>query len=932
MHAGVAIAVGSAARLLTYFCSHLGINKHWRISSITDRHVSAVATSSLDASLANVTEPSQPITPLASQFQFFSEQSPVPAYWIRPDQGFRLVYVNDAACRHHGYSAAELLTMAVPDWDPNYSLANCERFWAQLKIQKTIRIETVHRHRGGELIPVEVSTSYILHEGVEYITGHIHEIKHRQQAVANLIKRGSRLSTLVEIQRQLLDLNCDSQSWYEQVVELLGQESTASRVVIFANRRDVDGRLLMSQKAEWHAPQERSVLSELDFQDLPYEDCLPSWPQMLTEGKVITGRVMEFPEPESSMLQSLGIASVLVFPLLVNHEFWGFIGFNHQKIDRDWEISEIDLLRAAAAALSLALERKQVDQTLRESEKRFRLLFESTPNIAVQGYNQKRQVIFWNQASERLYGYARSQALGKQLEDLIIPASQREQVIKNVSAWITVGQEIPPGEIELVRQDGSDVTVYSSHIMLTNVHGETELYCVDVDLTARKQIEAQLQAASLQDHLTGLPNRTFIHNRLDQLLTRYHRTPDYLFAVLFLDLDRFKVINDSLGHTAGDDFLVEVARRLSHILRREDTVSRLGGDEFVILLETVEDISDVLHCAMRIQESLSIPIQLAGTAVTTGVSIGITLAAPRYINAGELLQDADIAMYAAKAAGRGCYQIFDPQMHEDAKARLQKEADLRQALEQEQFRVVYQPIVALSTQQLEGFEALVRWQHPQRGLLPPGEFLAIAEQAGLLSAIDLWVLRTACEQLMQWSRLSYPSAGNLSISVNVSSLMFAQSNLVLAVSEILQQSGLPPRCLKLEITEGVIMENADEALNKLRGLKALGVQLNIDDFGTGYSSLSRLQQFPIDALKIDQCFVRRLGASSESLAIVRAIITLASTLGIEVVAEGIETEQQKQQLQELACEKGQGYLFAAALPVHRAQDLIGKFYPYSMSA
>jgi diguanylate cyclase (GGDEF)-like protein/PAS domain S-box-containing protein len=931
VHAGVAIASGSVARLLTHFRSNLKIDRRLLLNLGAAPPTGTAVTSDINA-LPTVTNQPWHGELSASQFQFFSEQSPIPAYWIRPDKGFRLVYVNAAACQHHGYSAAELLTMAVPDWDPNYSLADCEHFWAQLKIQKSVRIETVHRHRSGELIPVEVSTSYILCEGVEYITGYIHEIKQRQQAVANLIKRGSRLSTLVEIQRQLLDLNCDSQGWYEQVVELLGQESTASRVVIFANRWDPNGRLLMSQKAEWHAPQERSVLSELDFQDLPYEDCLPSWPQVLAEGKVITGRVMEFPEPESSMLQSLGIASVLVFPLLVNHDFWGFIGFNHQKIDRDWEISEMDLLRAAAAALSLALERRQVEQTLRESEKRFRLLFESTPNIAVQGYNQKRQVIFWNQASERLYGYPRSQALGKQLEDLIIPASQREQVIKNVSAWITVGQEIPPGEIELIRQDGSAVTVYSSHIMLTNVHGETELYCVDVDLTARKQVEAQLQAASLRDHLTGLPNRTFIHERLDQLLTRYHRVADDQFAVLFLDLDRFKVINDSLGHTAGDNFLVEVASRLSNILRREDTVSRLGGDEFVILLEAVEDISDVLYCAMRIQESLAAPIQLVGTAVTTGVSIGITLAAPRYTNAGELLRDADIAMYAAKAAGRGRYQIFDPQMHEDAKARLQKEADLRQALEQEQFRVVYQPIVDLSSQRLEGFEALVRWQHPQRGLLPPGEFLAIAEQAGLLSAIDLWVLRTACEQLMQWSRLPDQSAGNLSVSVNVSSLMFAQSNLVLAVSEILQQSGLPPRCLKLEITEGVIMENADEALNKLRGLKALGVQLNIDDFGTGYSSLSRLQQFPIDALKIDQCFVRRLGTSSESLAIVRAIITLASTLGIEVVAEGIETEQQKQQLQELACEKGQGYLFSAALPVHRAQDLIAKFYPYSMSA
>jgi diguanylate cyclase (GGDEF)-like protein len=381
-----------------------------------------------------------------------------------------------------------------------------------------------------------------------------------------------------------------------------------------------------------------------------------------------------------------------------------------------------------------------------------------------------------------------------------------------------------------------------------------------------------------------------------------------MFAVLFLDLDRFKNINDSLGHTHGDLLLVAFAERLERTLRPIDTLARFGGDEFAILLSGMADATDAVRVAQRIQDELSLPFVLDKNSAFATASIGIALSSTGYDRPEDILRDADTAMYRAKENGKACYEVFDHGMHARAVSRLQLESDLRQAVEQKEFCVYYQPIVSLQTGRLAGFEALVRWNHPRRGLVSPADFIPVAEETGLIVPIGEWVLHEACAHVREW-QMAFPSHRSLSLSVNLSGRQVAQTDLLDRIKEALASSKLNPHCLKLEITESVVMENADAATLMFKQLRSLGVQLSIDDFGTGYSSLSYLHRFPLNYLKIDRSFVTRLTTDNDN-AIVRTISTLARNLGMEVIAEGIETEEQYQQLKMLGCEYGQGYLFS----------------------
>ena len=437
---------------------------------------------------------------------------------------------------------------------------------------------------------------------------------------------------------------------------------------------------------------------------------------------------------------------------------------------------------------------------------------------------------------------------------------------------------------------------------------------------ALRDYAERLRYNAFHDALTGLPNRALFMDRLEHALEQGKRYQDHLFAVLFLDLDRFKVVNDSLGHILGDQLLIAIARRLEACLRPTDTIARLGGDEFTILLEGLSDISDTIRIAERIQAELTLPFNLGGQEVFTTASIGIALSATGYSQAEDLLRDADIAMYRAKVFGAR-YEIFNTTMHARAVARLQMETDLRRAIERQEFLIFYQPLVSLETGKITGFEALIRWQHPQRGLLSPAKFVPVAEETGLLSRIDQWVMGEACRQAQHWSE-QIKSDSPLSISVNISNKQFTQPNLIEQISQILQETSLEATCLKLEITENVIMENAQSAIAKLEQIKALGIKLAIDDFGTGYSSLGRLHNFPIDELKIDRSFVSKIGADEGNLEITETIVTLAQKLGVDVTAEGIETAEQLAQLRKLKCAYGQGYFFSRPLPSQAAEELI----------
>ena len=428
------------------------------------------------------------------------------------------------------------------------------------------------------------------------------------------------------------------------------------------------------------------------------------------------------------------------------------------------------------------------------------------------------------------------------------------------------------------------------------------------ELEERKRLEAQLTHQAFHDPLTRLANRALVYDRIAHALARTarHQTP---LAVLLLDLDGFKTINDSLGHAAGDQLLVTVAERLTDCLRSTDTVARLGGDEFAILLEDLADRQEAVAVAERILESLCAALSLSGKDVTISTSIGIAVTASGAESTDDLIRDADLALYSAKRQGKNRAQLFAPHMHAAALERLELEAELRRAVQQQEFSLVYQPIVAVAGNQIIGLEALLRWQHPQRGFVSPAEFIPVAEETGLIVPLSQWVLRQACRQARRWQMQS-PAAANLRIGVNLSPRYAQSPGLVADVAQALQAAGLDPRCLVLEITESVMMQETATTIDTLQALRTLGVRLAMDDFGTGYSSLGYLQRFPLDSLKIDRAFVSRLGHDAEADAIVQAIITLAHTLNLQVTGEGIETAEQRDALLRLGCDHGQGYYFA----------------------
>ncbi len=441
------------------------------------------------------------------------------------------------------------------------------------------------------------------------------------------------------------------------------------------------------------------------------------------------------------------------------------------------------------------------------------------------------------------------------------------------------------------------------------------------EITKHKQTQKRLFHQALHDALTGLPNRNLLMEHLQKALQRSQRNQNYLFAVLFIDLDRFKIINDSLGHAVGDRFLVAVANLLKKYSRDVDTVARLSGDEFAILLDDLKDSKDAIAIAERLLKQLSSPIYVDERKVFTGASIGIAFGSPTYQSGVELLRDADIAMYRAKAQGKGHYALFDREMYAQTLHLSQLETDLRVALERQEFILHYQPIISLTTGRIESFEALLRWQHPEKGLIFPGDFIAIAEETGLIVPIGEWVLREACQQLRIWQE-KFPSASSVQISVNLSSRQIKQFDFVDKLAKILADTGLNGQNLRLELTESILMERGEKTIELLGWIKAQQVQLSIDDFGTGYSSLSYLHRFPIDALKIDRSFVSLIDAEGKNGEIVKTIITLAHSLGIKAIAEGVETPYQLTHLRNLGCQAAQGYFFSKPANVDLAESII----------
>ena len=578
-------------------------------------------------------------------------------------------------------------------------------------------------------------------------------------------------------------------------------------------------------------------------------------------------------------------------------------------------------------------------EDLQISEIRYRRLFESARDGILILDAETRKIIDVNPFMMELLCYTREEFLGKELWEI--------GLLKNKELSITAFRELQATSylryenLPLKTRNGESREVeFISNVYLEN--GNQVIQCNIRDITERKRaekqvlierkrIEEQLLHDAFHDGLTSLANRTFFTEYLQLTIKRTKRDPSDLFAVLFLDFDRFKVINDSLGHAEGDNLLKQIARRLESTLRSGDLVARLGGDEFTILVNKLGDSSDALQIAEHIQESLKIPFEIGGGEIYITASIGIALSTTGHEKAGDMLRDADIAMYRAKAKGRARHQVFDQAMHEQALAKLRIETEMRQAIEQKEFLLHYQPIIDLNTGTLIGFEALVRWKHSTRGMLPPSEFVGAAEENGLILPLGRWSLHESCWQLRCWQKRN-PAALNLMMSVNLSSKEFLQFNLAEQIAESLEKTGLNPRCLKLEITESHIMENTEITAKTISNLRALDVELSIDDFGTGYSSLSYLHRLPVTYLKIDRSFINRMIESTENSEIVHTIIKLGSNLKMKVVAEGIETSEQLAQLKILNCEYGQGYFFAKPMEAEAAELFINKSMKNSLYA
>ena len=563
--------------------------------------------------------------------------------------------------------------------------------------------------------------------------------------------------------------------------------------------------------------------------------------------------------------------------------------------------------------------RREAEEALRKSEEQFRLTFEMAPiGMAISSLNGKFERV--NQALCDALGYSQEELLGVSFADISHPEDWDAH--RNLEQKLIEGEESNfQIEKRFIAKNRRIVDTLLKVLVVRDPDGKPLHFNNQiVDITERKSMEKQLLHDALHDALTGLPNRALFMDRLQQQLKRSQNKSSYLFAVLFLDLDRFKVVNDSVGHLIGDKLLIEIARRLEKSIAPTDTVARLGGDEFTILLENISSKLEATLVAESIYQTLSFPFQIEGYELFTTASIGIALSSVGYEKPEEIMRDADLTMYSAKEQGKARYEVFDNSLRDRALQRLELETDLRRAIERQEFEVYYQPITSLKLGTLSGFEALVRWNHPIKGRIQPGDFIPICEETGLIIPLSNWLLKDACRTTREW-QLKYPEHPAIRMSINLSGQQFRESQLIEKVESVLEETGLEGKSLKLEITESTLIDNLEQVTDIILHLRTKEIQFSIDDFGTGYSSLSYLHRFPVDTIKIDRSFISQMQADDNS-AIVKAIVTLAHMLNMDVIAEGIETTSQLAQLRLLQCEYGQGFFFSKPLSKSEAEALI----------
>ncbi len=776
--------------------------------------------------------------------------------------------------------------------------------------------EGLWRTASGEGVPVLVSTADIFDRqigGAGLVIG-LADLSHRKQIEEALLRRERLLQAVAEASSLLLTQRDDNP--IPEVLRLIGTAIDADRGNVVEFSRSEDGaKTLATLRHEWCADGVDSFLGQSGTVDIDIAEHLPRWHGALSAGRTFTTTLDEAEaanEKEAAWLASRRVVSAIALPIRIDRGLWGMIAFSDTQQPRHWDEGVSQVLRTVASDIGQLIQQEQALSQLRLSA---RVFAESGEAIAVT--DARGNFVSVNRAFTEVTGYTPQEVIGK--NPRLLQSGRHSQAFY-AAMWQRMAESGGwQGEVWNRRKSGE---IYPEWLNISSVRSPagdiTHYVAIFSDITERKAAQARIEYLAHHDPLTGLPNRSLLRERLEQEIGRARRAEGKL-AVLFLDLDRFKTVNDSLGHAAGDRLLRDVADRLRHCLRDSDIVCRQGGDEFIVILPDLRSANDAAQVAQQIIAALQPPIDVGTQLVHTSFSIGIALYPDDGHTGSALLKAADLAMYDAKEGGRGAFRFFTADLNARAVERLELDGQLREAIARNEFEVFYQPQWSLADGRLTGFEALVRWRRGET-LVSPARFIPIAEENGLIIPLGAWILEQACATTMRWRELGH----DLTIAVNVSPVQLRRDDMLVRVQESLQRSGLPAHALELEITESLMMGDDTHVLDKLSALKTLGLKLAIDDFGTGYSNLAYLKRFNVDRLKIDQSFVRNIDTKPDAAAIVGAVVGMGRRLGLNTLAEGVETEAEREALLHAGCDDVQGYLLGRPMPVTDIDGLLAR--------
>lgn len=721
------------------------------------------------------------------------------------------------------------------------------------------------------------------------------DVTERKEAETNLSNRGAILDALITSDWLLHSV----ESWRKtapDILGLLGAASSFSRVSLFQCETGNTGKPVMRNMARWLAPGSPPFPDEMSCVEA---GACRRWMEQLRQGQPVFGSRDSFPAAEQEVLRKLGAQTLILIPVFAVDEWWGFLCVERCEQGGDISPQELGALMAAGRSLGVAIHRDIAGARLRQAM----IAFESAAEGIVIT-DADFHVVAINNGYSEITGFSEQEVLGTvphELNPEYLDADRHNSIqsmLASEGRW--------RGEIESRRRNGENYPEWVTITCVRNDDNQVVNYVlVFADISDSKRAQQTLHEMVNRDALTGLPNRRLLNELTSHALRRAEREKNNL-AILFIDLDRFKIINDTLGHQVGDKLLVEVSARLSSVMRESDTVARLGGDEFLVMMDSLRDVEDASRVAKKVVSALQAEFMIDGKEIYIGASVGISVYPSDGDDVNSLIKAADIAMYQVKSSGKNGYRFYSAEMSQSAMERFNMELQLRRALERNQFEMVYQPQVSLQTGKIIGAEALVRWQHPELGTVSPAKFIPLAEETGLVTQIGEWVLRESARQAAEWVA---QGLGLQSISVNVSGVQVQRSNFPDVVFGILVETGCEPELLELEITESIVMNNTENVISTFNRIKQTGVRLAIDDFGTGYSSLSYLKRLPLDKLKIDQSFVRDITQDADDRAIAGAVIALARSLELTVIAEGVEKREQQDMLKQMGCDDGQGYLY-----------------------